>query len=38
MSTEPSHFHTLTPEEVFAALETGPQGLSDAEAPERLER
>ncbi len=38
MSTEPIHFHTLTPEAVFAALDTGPQGLSDAEALERLER
>ena len=37
MSTEPRHFHTLTPEQVCAALETDPQGLSDAEAQERLE-
>ncbi len=38
MSTEPRHFHTLTPEAVFAALDTGPRGLSEAEAAERLER
>ena len=37
MATEPIHFHTLTPEAVFAALSTGPQGLSDAEALKRLE-
>jgi P-type Ca2+ transporter type 2C len=37
MSTEPIHFHTLTPEAVLAALSTGPQGLSDAEALKRLE-
>ncbi|MFZ5448538.1 MAG: cation-translocating P-type ATPase [Thermodesulfobacteriota bacterium] len=36
MSSDPSHFHTLTPEQVFAALETGPQGLSQAAARERL--
>ena len=38
MSTEPRHFHTLTPEAVFAALDTGPRGLSEAEAAARLER
>ncbi len=38
MSTELRHFHTLTPEQVYAALETGPQGLSDIAAQERLER
>ena len=38
MPTEPIHFHTLTPEAVFETLDTGPQGLSDAEAQERLER
>ncbi|MGA9754867.1 MAG: HAD-IC family P-type ATPase [Desulfobaccales bacterium] len=38
MSTESLNFHTLTPEQVFAALETGPQGLSDTAALERLER
>ncbi|MGO9580947.1 MAG: cation-translocating P-type ATPase [Desulfobaccales bacterium] len=38
MSTEPIHFHMLTPEAVFAALSTGPQGLNDAEALKRLER
>jgi Ca2+-transporting ATPase len=37
MSTEPIHFHTLTPEQVFAALSTGSQGLSEAAARERLE-
>jgi len=38
MPTEPIHFHTLTPEAVFERLDTSPQGLSDAEAQERLER
>ncbi len=38
MSTEIRHFHILTPEQVCAALETGPGGLSDAAAQERLER
>ena len=38
MSMEPRHFHTLTPEQVCAVLETGPQGLSDTAAQERLER
>jgi Ca2+-transporting ATPase len=38
MTTESRHFHTLTPEQVCAALETGPQGLSDGAAQERLER
>jgi Ca2+-transporting ATPase len=37
MSTEPIHFHTLTPEQVCEVLETGPEGLSDAEARQRLE-
>ena len=37
MSTQPRHFHTLTPEQVCAALKTSPLGLSDAEAQERLE-
>ena len=38
MPAEPNHFHTLTPEAAFETLDTGPQGLSDAEALERLER
>ncbi|MGO9580341.1 MAG: cation-translocating P-type ATPase [Desulfobaccales bacterium] len=38
MSMESSYFHTLTPEQVCAALETGPQGLNDSAAQERLER
>ncbi len=38
MSTAPIPFHTLTPEEALAALETGPRGLSQADALERLER
>jgi Ca2+-transporting ATPase len=37
-SMEPIHFHTLTPEQAFAALSTGPQGLSQASARERLEQ
>jgi Ca2+-transporting ATPase len=37
MSKETVHFHTLTPEQVFEALETGPQGLSDTAAQERLD-
>ncbi len=37
MPTDPIHFHTLTPEAVFEALSTGPQGLSDADALKRLE-
>jgi len=37
MSTEPRHFHTLTPAQALAALETGPHGLSAAVARERLE-
>ena len=36
MSSEPRQFHALTPELVYAALETGPDGLSDAAALERL--
>src|SRR5660398_150311 len=38
MPTEPSYFHTLTPEAVFETLDTGPQGLSAADALKRLER
>ena len=38
MPTEPIHFHTLTPEAVFETLDTGPQGLSAADALNRLER
>jgi Ca2+-transporting ATPase len=38
MPTEVINFHTLTPEAVFETLDTGPQGLSDADALERLER
>jgi P-type Ca2+ transporter type 2C len=38
MPAEPSHFHTLTPEQVFEALDTGPQGLSEAAALECLGR
>jgi Ca2+-transporting ATPase len=38
MPTESHHFHTLTPEQVLAALEASPQGLSEDAAQERLER
>ncbi len=38
MSIEPRHFHTMTPEQACAALETGPGGLSEAVAQERLEQ
>jgi Ca2+-transporting ATPase len=38
MSTAPIPFHTLTAAQVFAALDTGPQGLSEPAARERLER
>jgi Ca2+-transporting ATPase len=38
MSTAPIPFHTLTPDQVFAALDTGPRGLSESDARERLER
>jgi Ca2+-transporting ATPase len=38
MPKETRHFHTLTPEQVYAALETNLRGLSDAEAQERLEQ
>ncbi|MCK9374860.1 MAG: HAD-IC family P-type ATPase [Syntrophobacterales bacterium] len=38
MSTAPIPIHTLTPDEALAALETGPQGLSQDDAQERLER
>jgi Ca2+-transporting ATPase len=31
-------FHCLSPEQVMDLLETGPQGLSEAQAQERLER
>jgi Ca2+-transporting ATPase len=37
-SMEPIHFHTLTPEQTFAALSTGPRGLSEAAVQERLEQ
>jgi Ca2+-transporting ATPase len=36
-SMEPIHFHTLTPEQAFEALSSGPQGLSEAAVRERLE-
>ncbi len=38
MSTAPIPFHTLTPAQVFEALDTGPRGLSEPVARERLER
>jgi Ca2+-transporting ATPase len=38
MPTEPIHFHTLTPAQVVEALDTGPLGLSEADAAARLER
>jgi Ca2+-transporting ATPase len=38
MLMELSHFHTMTPAAVCAALSTGPQGLSETEAQERLDR
>ena len=38
MPTEVINYHALTPEAVFETLDTGPQGLSDADALERLER
>jgi Ca2+-transporting ATPase len=37
-SMEPIHFHTLTPDQAFAALSTGPRGLSEAAVQERLEQ
>jgi Ca2+-transporting ATPase len=38
MATEPLPFHTLSPQRVLELLQTGPEGLSDVEAQERLER
>jgi Ca2+-transporting ATPase len=37
MPIESVHFHTLTPEQVCEVLETGPAGLDEAVAQERLE-
>ncbi len=38
MSTPPTPFHTLTPQQVMEALDTSPDGLSPPQAQERLER
>ena len=38
MSAPPTPFHTLTPQQVMEALDTSPDGLSPAQAQERLER